>query len=230
MKNDIGKFIKLYRETHQWSQRELAEHLGVSQRNVSYYEKGERIPPADVLKKLSTLFDVPVDVLLGLKKINSETNDCYNYFYEEGDANWSIRKIAKSKEISYEEMLEKACIEKTRLDALWYGNSQPVAEELIRIATVLDVSIDYLVDNSQREKITSDEELILRYYHKFPEDVMELLESFCSLEKRKDRGIILGKCFELEKESPSVAADEKYIDSQGKSLPSSGTRGGTMAL
>lgn len=225
MDNDIGKFIRLYRESKHWTQSQLAEQLGVSQRNVSYYESGKRIPPADVLKKISTIFGVPVDVILGIKKTNSETNDCYNYFYEEGNANWFIRKIAQKKGISYEDMLEKSYIEKTRLDALWYGNSQPVAEELIRISAVLDVSIDYLLDNSQREKINPDEELILRYYHKFPEDVMELLESFCSLEKRKDRGIVLGKCFELEKESSSVAADEKYLDNQGKFLPSSGTEG-----
>ena len=204
----IGKTIKFYRELKHLSQAKLAEHIGVSQRNVSYYESGDHIPPADVLKKIASLFNLTVDELLGLKKMNSQTNDCYNYFYEEGDVNWSIRKISKAKEISYEDILEKSCIEKERLDALWYGNSQPVAEELIRIARVLDVSIDYLLDCSQREKITPNEELILRYYHRFPGEVMELLESFCSLQKRKDRGIVLGKCFELERESSFVAADE----------------------
>lgn len=226
----IGKQLKFLRELKGKSQQEVCSILNIEQSTLANYENDKRVPKIDILIKLAEYYNVSVDCLLGLKKTNSETNDCYNYFYEEGDANWSIRKIAKAKEVSYEEMLEKSCIEKTRLDALWYGNSQPVAEELIRIATVLDVSIDYLLDNSQREKMTSDEELILRYYHKFPEDVMELLESFCSLEKRKDRGIILGKCFELEKESSSVAADEKYIDSQGKSQPSSGTEGGTIAV
>uniref|UniRef100_N1ZT05 HTH cro/C1-type domain-containing protein n=1 Tax=Eubacterium plexicaudatum ASF492 TaxID=1235802 RepID=N1ZT05_9FIRM len=226
----IGKQLKFLRELKGKSQQEVCSILNIEQSTLANYENDKRVPKIDILIKLAEYYNVSVDCLLGLKKTNSETNDCYNYFYEEGDANWSIRKIAKAKEVSYEEMLEKSCIEKTRLDALWYGNSQPVAEELIRLATVLDVSIDYLLDNSQREKITSDEELILRYYHKFPEDVMELLESFCSLEKRKDRGIILGKCFELEKESSSVAADEKYIDSQGKSQPSSGTGGGTIAV
>lgn len=223
MKNDIGKSIKFYRETRHWSQSKLAEHLGVSQRNVSYYESGERIPPADVLKKISTLFDVPVDVLLGLKKTD-QGNDCYSYFYEEGNANWNMRKIASSKNISYNSLMEKSCIDKERFNLLWYGNVQPVAEELIRIAQVLDVSTDYLLDNSQREKISSDEELILRYYHKFPEEVMELLESFCSLVSKKERHIILGKCFELERDI-SVAADGKYHGSQGKSSPSSGTGG-----
>ncbi len=96
-------------------------------------------------------------------------------------------------------------IQYTRLDSLWYGNSQPVAEELIRIATVLNVSIDYLLDNSQRERISDDEEIILRYYSRDKQNIMMLLESFCTLEK-KDRTILLGKCLELEKEQ-FVAAD-----------------------
>lgn len=115
-------------------------------------------------------------------------------------------------------MLEKSCIGKDRFDLLWNGNVQPIAEELIRTAQVLDVSIDYLLDNSQREKISSDEELVLRYYHKLPSEIMELLDSFCSLESKKNRSIVLGKCFELERDSSSVAADGKYLDEQGKSL------------
>lgn len=204
----IGEQLKYLRELRRKSQHEVCSILNIEQSTLANYENDKRVPKIDILIKLAEYYNVSVDYLLGLKKSDSEKNDCYNYFYEEGDANWSIRKIANAKEISYEEMLEKSCIEKTRLDVLWYGNSQPVAEELIRIATVLDVSIDYLLNNSQREKITSDEEVILRYYHRFPEDVMELLESFCSLEKRKDRGIVLGKCFEVERESSSVAANE----------------------
>lgn len=208
MENDIGKSIKFYRESRHWTQSKLAEKLGVSQRNVSYYESGQRIPPADVLKKVSTLFDVPVDVILGLKKTASESRDCYNFLYEEGDVNWNMKKIASEKNISYDELVEKTCIPKNRFDMLWYGNVQPIAEELIRIASVLDVTIDYLLDNSQRERLSSDEELILRFYHKFPSEIMELLESFCSLDNKKDRYIVIGKSFEVERNSSSVAADD----------------------
>lgn len=208
MNNDIGKAIKFYREAFQWPQSKLAEHLGVSQRNVSYYESGNRIPPADVLRKISILFDVPVDVLLGLKKMDDDTNDCSNFLYEVGDVNWNVKKIASEKNISHDELLEKSCIDKVRFESLWFGSVQPIAEELIRIAHVLDVSIDYLLDNSKREKINPDEELILRYYHKLPDEVMELLEAFCSLDSKKERRIILGKCIEFEKENSSVAADD----------------------
>ena len=74
--NKIGKTIKFYRELKHLSQAKLAEHIGVSQRNVSYYESGDHIPPADVLKKIASLFNLTVDELLGLKKMNSQTNDC----------------------------------------------------------------------------------------------------------------------------------------------------------
>lgn len=204
--NTIGSIIRCFRESKHLSQAKLAEQIGVSQRNISYYESGDHIPPADVLKKLASIFGITIDELVGIKKMNSNES-CENYFYEEGLVNWNIRKKAESHGLSYEDVLNRTCINKERFDLLWYGNVQPIAEELIRFSEVLNVSIDFLLDNSQRECITTDEEIILLYYSKYPKDVMDLLESFCSLEKRKDRGIVLGKCFELEKAAASVAED-----------------------
>lgn len=218
--NEIGNIIKYFRELKHLSQAKLAEQIGVSQRNVSYYESGDHIPPADVLKKLAIIFGITVDELVGTKKMNSNGN-CENYFYEEGLANWNIKKKSKEKGLSYEDVLEKTCINKERFHLLWYGNVQPIAEELIRFSEVLDVSIDFLLDNSQREHMTAEEELILLHYKKFPEEVMELLSSFTALSKR-DRKKVLGKCLDLEDEaatknrvtlseeslSSSVAADE----------------------
>lgn len=217
--NEIGKVIKFFRELKHLSQAKLAEQIGVSQRNVSYYESGDHIPPADVLKKLAAIFGITVDELVGTKKINSNGN-CENYFYEEGLVNWNIREKSKERGLSYDEVLNKSCIDKERFDLLWYGNVQPVAEELIRFSEVLDVSIDFLLDNSRREQITAEEEIILLYYKKFPTEIMELLNSFTALSDR-NRKKVLGKCLDLEDESidtnntfpkyhyTSVAADEE---------------------
>ncbi len=204
--NEIGKVIKFYRELKHLSQAKLATEIGVSQRNVSYYESGDHVPPADVLKKLATIFGITVDELVGTKKMNSNST-CKDYFYEDGTVNWNIKQKAKELNLSYEEVLSRTCIPTDRFDLLWYGNVQPIAEELVRFSEVLDVSIDYLLNNSLRERITAEEEIILLYYQKYPEDIMNLLNSFCYLSK-KDRIIILGKCFELEQNNSSVAADE----------------------
>lgn len=213
----LGDNLRNLRETKKITQKQMSEILGISKSNVSKYESNDVEPNIDILKRYAEYFSVSTDYLLELKKIRTEKNDCYNFFYEEGEANWNIRKIAETKGVTYDEMLEKSCIDKLRLDSLWYGNSQPIAEELIRIATVLNVSIDYLLDFSQRERITDDEEIILRYYSRDKENIMMLLDAYCTLRK-KDRAIILGKCLELEKEQSelSVAADGLTRKAVGK--------------
>lgn len=211
--NDIGKSIKYFRELKHLSQAKLAEQIGVSQRNVSYYEKGDHIPPADILKKLASIFGTTIDEIVGIKK-QGENGNCYNYFYEKGFANWNIKQKAKEKGLAYEEVLERTCIAEERFNLLWFGNAQPVAEELIRFSKVLDVSIDFLLDRSEREQITAEEEIILLFYKQFPTEIMDLLSSFCSLSK-KDRTRILGKCFDLEQESESVAADSDSLRKTG---------------
>ena len=57
------------REDHDLSQKKLAEKLGMSQTGYSKYETGENDVPTDILIKLSRLYDVSIDYLLG------ETND-----------------------------------------------------------------------------------------------------------------------------------------------------------
>ena len=188
----IGKQLKFLRELKRKSQQEVCSILNIEQSTLANYENDKRVPKIDILIKLAEYYDVSVDFLLGLKKI--------------GTVNWNIKQKAKEKGFSYEEVLDRTCINKERFNLLWYGDVQPVAEELIRFSEVLDVSIDFLLDNSQRAQITAEEEIILLFYKRFPTEIMELLHSFCSL-SQKDRTRVLGKCFDLEQESGSVAAD-----------------------
>lgn len=61
----IAKRIKDLRTSHNMTQRELADRLGLTPKMISFYELGQRIPPSDILLKLSTIFTVSVDYLLG---------------------------------------------------------------------------------------------------------------------------------------------------------------------
>lgn len=198
---DIGAAIKFYRELKHLTQKELADRLSISPSTIGMYEQNRRTPDITTLTTMSKIFDVSIEYLLGLKKSESNGN-CDNFFYEEGLANWNIRKKAEDIGLSYDDVLRKTDIDKTRFDSLWFGNSQPFAEELLRFSEVLGVSIDFLLDNSQRERISADEQVILLYYQRFPTEIMDLLNSFCSLSKR-DKTIILGKCFELEENTTS---------------------------
>ncbi len=71
--------LKTLRTTNRLSQRELADRIGVGKSQISYYENGERFPSVDVLIKLSDVFRVTTDYLLGISRekiINlSDLND-----------------------------------------------------------------------------------------------------------------------------------------------------------
>ena len=58
--------IRDLREDHDLLQREVASKLHCSQRVYSNYELGQRDIPTEVLIKLSQLYDVSVDYILGL--------------------------------------------------------------------------------------------------------------------------------------------------------------------
>ena len=63
--NMIFSRIRDLREDRVWNQTKVAEYLGVRQTTYSKYELGKLPLPVDVLLKLSDLYGVSVDYLLG---------------------------------------------------------------------------------------------------------------------------------------------------------------------
>ncbi len=53
------------RKLNGFTQREVAEHLGIAQPSYIRYENGSSQPSLENLVKLADLFDVSVDYLLG---------------------------------------------------------------------------------------------------------------------------------------------------------------------
>ena len=60
-----GEIIKQQRERYSLTQMELAKKLNLSQKAISFYELGHRMPPGDILLKMAKLFNVSTDYLLG---------------------------------------------------------------------------------------------------------------------------------------------------------------------
>lgn len=58
--------IRELREEHDLTQRELAERLHVAQNTYSNYENGLREMPLELLVRLSRLYGVNLEYLLGL--------------------------------------------------------------------------------------------------------------------------------------------------------------------
>lgn len=63
----FGEILKDLRLKAGLTQKQLAEQIGVSKSVVSFYELSERIPSPTVLIKLSSVFHVSADYLLGIE-------------------------------------------------------------------------------------------------------------------------------------------------------------------
>ncbi len=64
-KKNAGRRIKKIRVIDlDWNQKQFAKKLGITQPMVSKYEKGEIIPPAQILLRIAKLGKTTVDQLL----------------------------------------------------------------------------------------------------------------------------------------------------------------------
>lgn len=68
----VGVFIAQCRKEHNWTQKELGEKLGVTDKAVSKWENGRSFPDITLLESLCETFNISVSELLSGKKIEPE--------------------------------------------------------------------------------------------------------------------------------------------------------------
>ena len=66
-KNMIGEKITNERKKHKFNQEDLAEMIGVTRQTISNWELNETSPDLKKAQKLSDIFNIIVDELIGKK-------------------------------------------------------------------------------------------------------------------------------------------------------------------
>lgn len=66
---DFGDKLKDLRQQAGLTQKQLADQLGVTKSVVSFYERSERTPSPDVLRKLAAVFHMSTDFLLDIDRV-----------------------------------------------------------------------------------------------------------------------------------------------------------------
>ena len=66
---DFGTRLKELRNNSGLTQKQLAAQIGVSKSVVSFYERQERTPSPDVLRKFASVFHVSTDYLLDIDNV-----------------------------------------------------------------------------------------------------------------------------------------------------------------
>jgi transcriptional regulator with XRE-family HTH domain len=79
---NLGEKLKYLRKQHNWTQEQLAQHLNISRSQISKWENGELLPDVQSLQKLSNLYKVSVDFLIGKHTTKQELLREVNLLYQ----------------------------------------------------------------------------------------------------------------------------------------------------
>jgi transcriptional regulator with XRE-family HTH domain len=79
---NLGEKLKYLRKQHNWTQEQLARQLNISRSQISKWENGELLPDVQSLQKLSNLYKVSVDFLIGRHTTQKELLREINLLYQ----------------------------------------------------------------------------------------------------------------------------------------------------
>lgn len=65
----IGVFLAQLRKEEGWTQEQLGQQLGVTNKTVSRWENGNYMPPAEMLLALSKLYDISINEILSGQRL-----------------------------------------------------------------------------------------------------------------------------------------------------------------
>lgn len=68
----IGKFLAALRHEKNLTQEQLGEKLGVTNKTVSRWENGNYMPPVEMLKLISELYEVSINEILSGQRLSAE--------------------------------------------------------------------------------------------------------------------------------------------------------------
>lgn len=68
----MGNFLAELRKEHKYTQAELGEKLGVTNKTISRWETGNYMPPVEMLEELSNMYGMTINELLSGKKLSTE--------------------------------------------------------------------------------------------------------------------------------------------------------------
>lgn len=137
----IGQKIRQFRKESKLTQEQLAKKSNVSLMTIRRYEKDERSPNIDILKKIAETLNVDISMLAGTKKLPIGSN----FLYERNMLN-----------LSKEEFSEITKIPLNRLELIESGEEDPTELELQSTVENLKKHVEGTEDEWKAEYYTID--------------------------------------------------------------------------
>lgn len=151
--------LKSLRKEFNISQMELAKQIGLSKSSINMYERGEREPGIETLKKFSTYFNVDIDYLLG--KTDIKTKKVFSIAKRiSSSISHNIRHQREQAGLTQQQLAKRLRIDEETINNLEEAKIPLETETLYKICDVLNIIPANILPTDEGE-LTENEEYLL---------------------------------------------------------------------
>ncbi len=186
VKMSFGKVLREIRTESNYSAEYLSNLLNCSKSLIYEWEKDRSQPSIEALIKLSTIFDVTIDFLLGKEGDFILTKQ--EVTHKSSPLSKKIKDLRNECGITQQMLSEELGVEKYIVSNWEQARSTPSTEDLIKIADVFDISVDELL--GRNDFIKANQTNIISHKHTFTLDEQRLLKAFNKLDERSKMRLI----------------------------------------
>lgn len=200
MMSNFNNKLKMLRQERGLSQQSLADEVGMSKSSINMYERGEREPGIETVKRIADFFNVDVDYLFGVSDIRKRRGFKFGARIYQNTAQ-NIQHHREEANLTQKQFADLLGVDESAVVELESGKNPLEKEMLYKICDVLRLiprniepiddeefteDEEYLI--SRREKnapgeivLTEDEKMLLNLFRRVPEQnqamVLEMIRA-----------------------------------------------------
>ena len=156
--SNFNNQLKTLRQEYNLSQQELADKIGISKSSINMYERGEREPGIETVKRIADFFNVDVDYLFGVSDIKKRRE--FKVTRTNKSIAHNIRHHREQANLSKKEFADLLGVDETTITDLESGSAALKKDMLYKICDVLHL-IPSNIRPRDDEEFTEDEEYLL---------------------------------------------------------------------
>ena len=138
--------LKKVRESYDLTQRDMAKLLKVSKSSYNYFETGEHIIPLKHLNNFCNTFQVSMDYVCGLTKVNVKSTKKYKLNSKVIGLN--LKKIRLKNELTQSDIANILNTSQSNISSYESGKTLILTAFIYSFAKHFNVSLDYLTNRS----------------------------------------------------------------------------------
>ena len=145
MVNDFSTRLQQLRARDNVTQSQLAKDLGFTNQNVCDWEAGKSGTTFDKLISIANYFQVTTDYLLGN---SNSSNIHYNTSVNKNMFAFNLKQLRTQNHLTQKQLAEALNISNQNINDWENEKSETTFDKLISIANYFQVTVDYLLGNS----------------------------------------------------------------------------------